>query len=208
MLPKTQAGIGPRSRHRDSAFTMIEIAIALAVIAFALVAILQILPMGMEVQRDNRQETIVNQDGAYLIEAIRHGAQGIDDLADYVDGKGTGSNIIQSLTTIDTTNSFFMRSISGSAATKGPETKALAMRYEVTSQVFPVAHLANIDTNVPYAAELATNLYEIRLRLRWPVYGAAPNEKLSSTPNFQVFRTVVSGMVSNGFLITDSYRQP
>ena len=196
---------------RRSAFTLVEVAISLAVIAFALVAILGLLPMGMEVQRDNRHDTIINQDGAYLIEAIRHGARGIDDLTTYVDGFANGADVVKFLTQVGATNRLFMRSISGAAASKGPGTKDLTMRYEVTSQVLPVASMANInidtDTNrVPYAAALATNLYEIRLLFRWSVYGAAPNEKLSTTPNYQVFRTMVSGLVTNGFLNTDLYR--
>ena len=64
---------------------MVEIAIALAVIAFALVAIIGVLPIGMNVQRDNRAETIVNQDATYWLEAIRGGARGLDDLMNYVE---------------------------------------------------------------------------------------------------------------------------
>jgi len=64
---------------------MIEIAIALAVIAFALVAIIGVLPIGMNVQRDNRAETIINQDATYWLEALRGGAQGLDDLTNYVE---------------------------------------------------------------------------------------------------------------------------
>src|SRR6185503_10255882 len=71
----------PKSLH---AFTMIEIAICLGVIGFALVAIIGILPTGMSVQKDNRQETIINQDASVLMEAIRNGAQGVDDLTNYV----------------------------------------------------------------------------------------------------------------------------
>jgi hypothetical protein len=92
-----QAELGLRSQ---SAFTMIEIAIALGVIGFALVAIIGILPTGLQVQRDNRAETIINQDGTFWLETIRNGAQGLDnvwletirggalgmaDLVDYVD---------------------------------------------------------------------------------------------------------------------------
>jgi len=64
---------------------MIEIAIALAVIAFALVAIIGVLPIGLNVQRDNRAETIINQDATYWLEAVRGGAQGLDDLVNYVE---------------------------------------------------------------------------------------------------------------------------
>ena len=66
------------------AFTMIEIAISLAIIGFALVAIIGILPTGMGVQKENRQETIINQDMSTWMEAIRNGAQGMDDLTNYV----------------------------------------------------------------------------------------------------------------------------
>jgi len=63
---------------------MIEIALSLGVIAFALIAIIGILPLGMAVQRDNREETIINQDANVLLEAIRNGEQGLDDLTNYV----------------------------------------------------------------------------------------------------------------------------
>jgi prepilin-type N-terminal cleavage/methylation domain-containing protein len=65
-------------------FTMVEIAICLAIIGFALVAIIGVLPMGMNTQRDNREETIINQDATVFIEAIRNGARGLDDLTNYV----------------------------------------------------------------------------------------------------------------------------
>jgi len=65
-------------------FTMVEIAISLAVIGIALVAIIGVLPIGMNTQRDNREETIINQDATVLMEAIRGGARGLDDLTNYV----------------------------------------------------------------------------------------------------------------------------
>jgi hypothetical protein len=64
---------------------MIEIALCLGIIGFALVAIIGILPTGMQVQKDNRQDTIINQDATYLIDAICSGARGADDLTNYVD---------------------------------------------------------------------------------------------------------------------------
>jgi len=73
------------ARRSARGFTMVEIAIALGVIGFALVAIIGILPMGLEVQRDNRSETIINQDATLWLEAIRSGAVGMDDLANHVD---------------------------------------------------------------------------------------------------------------------------
>jgi len=75
-----------RSPRQPAAFTMIEIAISLAIIGFALVAIIGILPFGMSVQKDNRQETIINQDMTVWMNAIRNGEQGLDYLTNYVIG--------------------------------------------------------------------------------------------------------------------------
>src|SRR6185369_10801101 len=68
-----------------AAFTMVEVAISLGVIAIALVAILGVLPTGVRVQRDNREDTILNQEGVFWVEAIRSGSQGLDYLTNYVD---------------------------------------------------------------------------------------------------------------------------
>src|SRR6266511_3471916 len=84
-LDHGSAGASPYPDHAERGFTMIEIAIALAVIAFALVAIIGVLPIGLNVQRDNRAETIINQDATYWLEAIRGGAQGLDDMVNYVE---------------------------------------------------------------------------------------------------------------------------
>ena len=63
---------------------MIEIAICLAIIGVGLVAIIGVLPIGMRTQRDNREETIINQDATVFTEAIRNGTRGLDDLTNYV----------------------------------------------------------------------------------------------------------------------------
>ena len=65
-------------------FTMIEIALSLAIIGFALVAILGVLPIGLGVQKDNREETIIDQDAVVWMNAIRNGSVGYDDLTNYV----------------------------------------------------------------------------------------------------------------------------
>src|SRR5471030_691992 len=83
-----RAVVGSRGRSPHpmlrSGFTMIEIAISLAIIGIALVGIIGVLPLGMNVQRDNREETIINQDASVLLEAIRSGARGLNDLTNYV----------------------------------------------------------------------------------------------------------------------------
>jgi prepilin-type N-terminal cleavage/methylation domain-containing protein len=69
---------------RCGGFTMVEVAISLAIIGIALVGIIGVLPMGMRTQQDVREETIVNQDATILMEDIRNGAKGADDLTNYV----------------------------------------------------------------------------------------------------------------------------
>jgi type II secretory pathway pseudopilin PulG len=100
IYPKLQAADAKEmSRQGELAFTMIEIAIAIGVIGFALVAIIGILPTGLDVQKDNREDTLISQDAPYFLDAIRNGAavttingsnyiassaQGLDFLTNYV----------------------------------------------------------------------------------------------------------------------------
>ncbi len=83
-------------RQGERAFTMIEIAIAIGVIGFALVAVIGILPAGMNVQKDNREDTTISQDAPVFLDAIRNGGnltnynntaidQGLDYLTNYVE---------------------------------------------------------------------------------------------------------------------------
>ena len=65
-------------------FTMVEIAISLAIVGIALLTILRVLPLGLHIQRANREQTVINQDATVFIEAIRGGARGADDLTNYV----------------------------------------------------------------------------------------------------------------------------
>ena len=72
-------------RQSRRGFTMVELVICLGIIAFALIAIIGVLPVGINVQKDNREETIIVQDGMYWMEAIRSGATGLDNLTNHVD---------------------------------------------------------------------------------------------------------------------------
>jgi type II secretory pathway pseudopilin PulG len=86
LLDESPLRIGNRqSAIRNSAgFTMIEIALCLAIIGFALISILLVLPSGMNTQRDTREETIIGQDASMLMETIKSGSRGDDDLTNYV----------------------------------------------------------------------------------------------------------------------------
>jgi len=78
-LPRVQS-----RRRRAAAFTMVEIALSLAVVAFALVAIIGVLPSGLQVQRDNRQDTLINEDARYLLDALRGGRDALGVLSNAV----------------------------------------------------------------------------------------------------------------------------
>ncbi len=190
----------------------------MAVIAFALVAVVGLLPLGMETQRDNRQETIINHDGTYLLEAIRGGTARLDDLAElprFVDAINglpvpngwTGSNIIQALTLVNSTNTAIMRGISGAASTRSSAVRDFAMHYKVVCQVLPAGLLKSVEGSANYTPELANNLYEVRLAFYWPIVpatGAVPDGARR-----EVFRTLVSGSVdTNGFLNTSAFVKP
>ena len=83
-VPTERLDTAAPGRCGESGFTMVEIALCLAIIAFALVAIIGVLPTGLNVQKANREETVIDQDAALWMDAIRNGALGCDDLTNYV----------------------------------------------------------------------------------------------------------------------------
>ena len=83
----------PSARREQAAFTMVEIALCIAIIGFALVAIIGMLPTGLNVQRDNREETIIRQDATYLMDAIRSGSRGMYDLTNYFEKVSISNNL-------------------------------------------------------------------------------------------------------------------
>ena len=211
-----------RSRHNAArshqrGFTMVEIAICLGVIGFALVAIIGILPHGMNQQRDNRFDTYLAQDAAYWMEAIRSGAQGLDDLTNHVEEIAivdlvplaktnyysfgvpsvntfsNGREIIGLLSTPGDTNVIVqarVRAISGGAAEKGTQMPDFTFRYLLQVDNRP---LQTVDPNLPDLPLLANYLREVRLAFRWPVLA---NGTSSGRPP-KVFRTQVSGTLAN-----------
>jgi prepilin-type N-terminal cleavage/methylation domain-containing protein len=152
-------------RPRPSAFTLVEIAISLAIIGIALVAIIGVLPRGLDVQRENRERTVINQDATIFMEAIRNGARGADDLTNYVYqvevGLDTihpiryapftnGADIIGFLTTPNSTNHANVRSISGPAVEKPPQDNAI-IRGDASNPAGDTFAYRLICENVPVA---------------------------------------------------------
>lgn len=144
---------------------MVEIALSLAVVAFAMVAILGVLPTGLRVQKDNREETLVNADGAYLLEAIRTGKDGVGLLSNSVylvsinfyDGTREviandppsidSQRLLGLLSTPSSTNRVgvsnvvaWVRALNTSAIGLDPDAREVAFRYQLVSEIRP--HLA------------------------------------------------------------------
>ncbi len=80
-LPVIRRPLRPTARG----FTLTELALCIAVVSVALVAIIGVLPTGLSVQRHNREETIVTEDGKVLVNALRTGAVGSENLLKNVD---------------------------------------------------------------------------------------------------------------------------
>jgi hypothetical protein len=185
------------------------------------------------VQRENREDTIVNQDGPFLLEAIRSGSRGVDDLTNYVESitirRGTqqeitytndivnpgglppltnAQHIVALLSTPKTERmpdgtfrqnivTARMRSISGSALEKAAGMEEFAFRYQVVSELVPLTNvppqliLELPGKEVLRSYNLAQNLYEIRLTLRWPVFQRGSTWDVGRYR--RTFRTLVSG---------------
>jgi len=201
---------------------MVEIAICLAIIGFALVAIIGILPAGLQVQKDNREDTLIGQDGEYFMEAIRSGAAGLDNLASNVDAIIVGGTWDQGLvggTWYQTTNQNAAPSI---FINTGHDVIGLLTTPSGSNGVFAIVRplggsaaetgtstrdfafryrLTVLHTNyVNSAPELDTNinslvssnLHDLRLEFRWPIHA-----DWTVGNGRQVFRALVSGTLVN-----------
>jgi type II secretory pathway pseudopilin PulG len=218
------SGKNPVTHHSSlvtaSAFTLVEIAISLAIIGIALVAIIGVLPRGLDVQRENRERTVINQDATIFMEAIRNGAQGADDLTNYVyrievgsiinppffvlgsPGPGqfaSGADIIGLLTTPNSTNHAYVRSISGPAVEKPPQDNPI-IRGGSTDPGDTFAYrliCENIPVQTPgQGGVLAANLHELRLTFLWPILPGANGTAVPARPFRQTFRTLIAGKVT------------
>jgi type II secretory pathway pseudopilin PulG len=188
----------------DRGFTMVEIAIALGVIAFALVAIIGILPFGLQVQQENREKTVIKQDAVYFMNAIRTGAREEDDLPAFVESIDVGGTVVSNFPSgyeiiglLSRTNylganepvSALVRAISGSAAGRSVQSGDLAFRYRMNVMIEP---LPNPNPNHPNLAALWSRVWDIRMEFQWPIL---PGGQVGG--NRAVYRGMVTGTVTN-----------
>ncbi|MCX8156879.1 MAG: prepilin-type N-terminal cleavage/methylation domain-containing protein [Verrucomicrobiae bacterium] len=181
-----------RQRQRQRGFNMVEIAICLGVIAIALVAIIGVMPTGMRVTQDNREETIIDQDARYFMQAIRLGAPGDIQLAgqvESVNGKNVNDPllVIGMLSIPEQVNTAIVRGLSGSAAERSAASAPVAFRYRLTCEVRP---FPPPPSSPP---QLADYLHEVTLRFEWPLRpdGTPGRRMASGSP--RTYRFMVSG---------------
>jgi type II secretory pathway pseudopilin PulG len=201
----------------QAAFTMIEIALALGVIGFALVAIIGILPAGMNVQRETHQDMTISQDGTFFLEAIRNGgpalgpgtSTSLDFLTNYVESitvggvpynnPNSGQMILGLLSTPTAPGNFNtarIRGLTGAATEQNGSNTVTAFRYKMDVEIIPFAtpSPASVEGNTQYfnseSNYLARNLYELRLKFSWPVLNTVTGRV---GPGRQAFRSLVSG---------------
>ena len=215
---RSVAGRPSAAGQRVAAFTMLELALCLGIIGVALVAIIGVLPTGMSVQRDNREDTVIYQDAAFFMGAIRGGdntnmnetlATNLSWINIYkngillnpfsngqntaTNGQINGSDIIGMLSLPSSIYSVTakFRASTGPVAGSAPVNRDFAFSYLLTPEVWPYAAALSVDA--AYAEKLTNNLYEVRLNMRWPVL---PNGNAGS--GRRTFRTMVGGnLVSN-----------
>jgi type II secretory pathway pseudopilin PulG len=200
----------PLRSARRRGFTLVEVALCIGIIGFALVAIIGILPAGLRVQQENREDTLINQDAQYLIEAIRSGAgsAAANVLTNFVDSIDTGGVLysnaagpnpfytgreIVGLMSRPTTNDVRLRNISGTASDLSPAVvaKDFAFRYLVQVRVKPIERQVTVigppPTNAPTLV-LVTNHHELVMDFRWPLL---PNGGTGA--GRKTFRTQIAG---------------
>jgi len=173
-----------------AAFTLVEIAICLGIIAFALVAIIGILPAGLQVQRDNREDTIINQEGTYLLDALKSGSEGLDEFAKRVDlivitnvtkakelrrfnrdDNLEPRDVIGLLSTPsdDTDDIIEVRTVIFAAAGAVTDMKTdLAFAYQVTLRNFAYTNSSPWEPE-KFQQAIANRTRDLRLDVRWPM---------------------------------------
>jgi hypothetical protein len=192
------------------------------------VAIIGILPTGLEVQKDNREDTIINHDGPLMMEAIQHAntnllvlTNSLEWIETFVNGtfieRLPGTNLTsrdilglfgtpkyQWNTTTLTNDVYTLRAKyragSGPLSTEATNVRDLAFTYLIEPVIVPFSGNGP-TTPAAFNSNMRTNLWEMRLHLRWPVFDRGTNNVRTGSGQ-RVFRTLVSGrLVQEGVVI-------
>ncbi len=206
----------------EIAFTMVEVALSLAIVAFAMVAIIGVMPAGLNVQKENREDTVISQDAAFLMEAIR-GGYASSNLVALTNSllQFTGPTIPMASNTPlevikrlciprwDTTNASnivraHFRALSGNLSEIGAGAPPVSFSYVMTSEVTNYT----ADPNNLTASFLTNNLYEVKLTFQWPAYEGPVGVFPTKVGNGRlVVKTLISGQLvydSGGYFFRGS----
>jgi len=203
-------------------FTMVEIALCIGIIGFALVAIIGVLPAGLQVQRDNREETIINNDVKVLLEAMRGGGKGAVPpvlLANfesigfssggmgviYTNGPGaneydTDFEVVGLMSRPSTANDLgrpttnVIRAFTGALADKGASvgSKQFAFTYRLEVTIDPVFTEYVVAGSSPPVTNRVINASEVQLQFRWPVF-----DNGGIGQGRKLYRVLVPGILTN-----------
>lgn len=209
--------LGVRRLPAERAFTLVEVALSLAIVAFAMVAIIGVMPAGLNVQKENREDTILSQDAALLLEAIRSGANsaGVSALSSgflgitgaSVPPPGTNYTPLDIISRLsiprwDTANAtnlvrVHFRALSGNLGDSASAATAVAFNYIVTAEV---TNYFGDPYQPGHNAFLTNNLFEVKLTFAWPVYESVAGQFPTNVGDRRlVVRSLVSGqLVTNG----------
>lgn len=156
LLPETVPG---RIRGgRDSAFTLVEIALCIAVVSIAMVAIIGVLPTGMNVQQQNREESLLNQDAELLLNVLRSGQVGSRDLLNFADRVTLVRDYRDGSPT--RTNYFHGPLVSGAPDISEPLTDA----FQLLGLISRPRYTREVSQNSPNGSAVVTNTIHLEMR--------------------------------------------
>lgn len=209
------------ARRTRAAFTLVEIALCIAIVAFALVAIIGVLPTGLEVKRENREDTVVNQDLQVWTEVIRSASTNSSVLTNYVEWVEfrNGATFVDrfyatNLTsreilglicnarysyTATSTNTFRSvikcRAISRPLSMEATNIQDMTFSYLLRAEVIPMdTYISNSGADYGTTKALKTNLWDLRLVFEWPVIRDLTNGSTVGS-GFRSMRTMVAAGV-------------
>jgi hypothetical protein len=167
---------------------MIEVALSLGIVAFALVAIMGVMPAGLNVQRQNREETIISQDAEYLLEAIRMGTL------------ATNLNVLRSnITLLEATGIY------------NGNTNVFSWRYGYTPDPPPIGQILvhlNRPTNYVVNNLVLTNQVRIRFKgFSGNMATLAGNTNLNDAFQYEIATEIERVTPGQSFSLADTFRQ-
>ncbi len=143
---------------------MIEIAIAIGVIGFALVAIIGILPAGLSVQKDTAEDTTISQDAPFFMETIRNGGTNtpFNPFTNFLTGLDFLTNYVESITIASLNNNTWITNLYTNAP--GTAYSLINGRMILGLLTTPEFYLTNAPNGIGWIPVPTTNIVTARVR--------------------------------------------